>query len=217
MPDLTTEIFHRIYVCRAFRLSGLHQILQRFPTTPHLDPSMLPWKLGELTSIYREKEYYIVSPERAKTFRLESPEPSYCTLHDAWRDWYRSEFGKHHRYEDLVELLYHEAAYLKRCTSVTEPVTETLQKNIQEYLWEYCRSFESLFNLTFTLPFPHLKKAFVQLTIYLQQNGREEQSNDVSSYLENLIDWITKLNRWEEILSSSEYATFNTFLNTLSI
>ena len=52
MSDLTAELFQRIHVCRAFRLSGLHQILQRFPTNPPIDPIMLPWKLGDLVQAH---------------------------------------------------------------------------------------------------------------------------------------------------------------------
>lgn len=217
MSDVTAEIFQRVYVCRAFRLSGLHQILQRFPTSPPIDLIMLPWKLGDLAQakqIYNEQGYYVVNPDKGRDFSVEPSEPSACTLHDAWRDWYQLEFGKHHQYQELAELLYHEAAYSK-CTAATELIV-ILQKNVEKYLWEYCRSFEDLFTPNFTLPFPHLKKAFEQLTIYLQNNGYEEQANEVSSYLENLRDWIAKLNRWDGILSVSEYKTFSTFLNSLT-
>ena len=217
MSDLTAELFQRIHVCRAFRLSGLHHILQRFSTIPPIDKNKLPWKLGDLVQakyIYNEKGYYVVDPERVKDFSPKSPDFSACSLHDAWRDWYQLEFGKHHQHQELAELLYHEAAYSK-CTAASELIA-ILQKNVEKYLWEYCRSFESLFTPTFTLPFPHLKNAFEQLTIYLQDNGYEELSNDVSSYLEHLIDWLTKLNRWDEMVSSSEYDTFITFLNSLN-
>lgn len=218
------EIFIRVCVCRSFRLSGLNHILQKFPINSEKFTTL---KLLELIGKLTSEGYvgsrlgiteYIVNRKKAERVELNDSSP--CELHAAWRDWYDDEFGRYHRFEDLSEWLYHEAAYMKKSpeesTSRRERILESLKSEVQIRLWDYYGFVVKEYMIDVTLPHPDFQKAFNTLTTYLKNRQHEDKLKDVTDYIPNLIHRINDLKMFEGILSSLECEAFIKFLESLN-
>jgi hypothetical protein len=219
--SVLNEIFERVCVCRSFRLSGLNSILQRFPPRSTIETTTLPYLIGDFLGegyvyIRRGIVEYIVTRERAEAVIPSLNDPTECTLHDAWHDWYEAEFEREHGFEYLAELLYHEAVYFKKCTS-GENILKFLQSKVRGHLWNYCRSVaEDYADDSVILPFPDLQNTIGALIIHLKNRDQGDKLKEVSNYIPNLADRIKELNRFDGILSDSEYEAFINFLDSLN-
>jgi hypothetical protein len=231
MPRLeeADRIFKRVVVCKSFRLSGLHHILQRFPTeTPTSDPFQLIRLVGELNAaqyVYQKSgniNDYMINPEKARQVLPTLENPSACTLHDAWHDWYRREYDNGHRVEDLAALLYHEFMYLTKCQNSQAPTLDLLQDKFQEYLWGLCRSQADGIKMrcpeiTVELPFPDLFRAIQHLAALMEDIDfpAPNERREFADYISNFKQRITGLHKFDDILPVADYDAFLTFLDSL--
>ena len=228
MPDLTTQLFYRVSVCRSFQLSGLDAIVQRFPTEPQAPTVQLPWLIGDLLSngyIYTKRSVhgYIVNVQQAKGIQAHVQSPTLCALHDAWHDHYRENFDRHYKVNDFAALLYHEISHIKFCTSGTENLLESLCTKTQNYLWNYCQDIvKRTSNQTqeaWTLPFPDLPRALqLLLSMFEDESVRhhQEDARQFADYIPLLSRRIQELKKFEHLLSPSDYRVFIAFLDSLN-
>jgi hypothetical protein len=221
------RIFSTVSVCRSFRLNGLQEILKR--TKLNIKPVTLIWQVGDLsargyfdTSVVN----FVVNPDKAKealsTLKDISPfEP--LELHEEWREWYQEEFRRYFKADDLAELLFHEAASFEKHKEEVEGKFEYLKNKTLGYLRDYYDNIVEKQNLDLKKSSDiketaELKQAFGDLVSGLKEERKLEKAQEVTEYISNLRHYIEDevLNRFDEILSSSEYEAFIEFLDSLN-
>ncbi len=183
------EIFQRVCVCRSFRLEGLLEILKR--TDSQVEPTTLFMWVGDLNASGHFRTLigsYIVNHDKAKETISKWNDSLYCEEHNNWRDWYKSEFEKKWKGEDLAELLYLEAASFRKGSHTARNILDHLKLKTTEYLHRY-----------------------------IQAKQLQKQPGEIANYIENLIKQIQLdiLNRLHWILPNSEDEIYIKFLNEL--
>lgn len=212
------KIFNAVSVCRSFRLNGLQAILRN--QQPEIKPITLLWQVGDLNAkgyLNSKVVTYHVDPEKAKEVIPTLDKPSERELHEEWRNWYQEEFRRYFKADDLAELIYHETA----CLEKDKPKLELLQQKTTEYLGEYYDEIRARQHVSLPKFFElkdqpaRLPKAFTNLASRLQKKGEREQAQEAREYIPTVRRYITDLNRFEEIISTSEYNDFVKFLDAL--
>lgn len=212
------QIFNTVSVCRSFRLNGLQSVLRY--QQPDLKPITLLWQVGDLNAkgyVKSKVVTYLVNPEEAQRVLPQLDASSKHELHEQWRNWYQEEYRRYFKADDLAELIYHEAA----CLEKDPQRLERLQHKATEYLGEYydevrARQHVSLPKFLELKDQPaRLPKAFTNLASQLQKKGERDKAQEVREYIASVRRYITDLNRFDEVLSKSEYNEFVTSLDTL--
>lgn len=214
----STQVFNTISVCRSFRLNGLQSILRY--QQPDINPIILLKQIGDLNAkgyVNSQVVNYVVDPARAKNIIPNLETPSERELHEQWRNWYEEEYRRYFKADDLAELIYHESA----CLEKSPQRLELLQQKITDYLGEYydevrARQQVSLPKFLVLKDQPaSLSKAFTNLASRLQKKGEREKAQEVREYIATVRRYITDLNRFDEVLSKSEFDDFVKSLDAL--
>ena len=222
MGAASTELIDRIRdtvsVCRSFRLNGLQEVLKR--TELEVTPVALIWQVGDLSAqgyLDSNISSFIVKRDQVQQVKSGLGEE----LHREWREWYREEYWRYFKVDDLAELIFHEAAIL----SEGEARLEAIKNKTLQHLWDYYDGVivEQQLDLKKSFEFDDegataFKSAFDVLISRLSSTGDNEKLYEAQHYISNLIEFIKdkELNRFDEVLSKEEYTMFLEFLDDLA-
>lgn len=180
------NVLRCVSVCRSFRLEGLQTVLIQIHSK--VEPVKLIWDIGDLSAKgYISGGRYVVNHKKVKDVIQKLEKSLRCELHKKWGEWYQGEFEKKGNVEDLAELLYHEASYLKESDPGGD-VLEYLKSEAKEHLSFYTSK--------------HLKDKPEELTEYIKNLIEQLEREDLDR-----IDWI---------LEPIEHEAFIKFLNSLN-
>lgn len=229
MPGIGgSQILNTVSVCRTFRLDGLQEVLRK--TNPQIKPVSLIWQVGELSAqdyVDTSVANFLVKKKAPDEVFPHLGKSDIQDLHKGWRDWYRDEFRRYWKVDDLAELLFHEAASFDSAVTPAPSLLAYLKQQTETYLWQYYDamnqrhglSLETSADLKNTLA---LTTAFEELAYALRSRGKHKEAQDVTGYVRNLRHYVEDLNRFKEDkvladnLPEQDYTDFITFLHDLS-